>query len=56
MTNQPSNTKASIKEVKAFFETDGRELKNTELLEFKKADSDGYDAIAEGIGDGSMTY
>lgn len=36
MTDEP--TKASIKEVKGFFETDGRELSNSELLAFKKAD------------------
>jgi hypothetical protein len=51
-----SDTKAGIKQVKEFFETDGRPLTNTELLDFKKTDSAGYDEVAEGIGNGSFTY
>lgn len=57
--------KATIKELKAFFETnpatsaDVRQLADLkvtmqELKDLKSAGA--YDAIAEGIGDGSLTY
>jgi hypothetical protein len=50
-----SDTKANVKAVKDFFEADGaRKVSMQELKEVK--DAGGYDALAEGIGDGSLTY
>lgn len=47
--------RATVKDLKAFFEADGgRKITMTELKELK--DAGGYDSIADGIGDGSLTY
>ena len=47
--------RATVKDLKAFFEAnDGRKVTMQELKDLK--DSGGYDAIAEGIGDGTLTY
>lgn len=54
--------KASPKEVKEFFEANGgRKVGATEIMALKKdpatkKDLPDYDQIAEGIGDGSLTY
>jgi hypothetical protein len=55
-----NNGRATIPEVVAFFEENGRKLPKVELGKLKK-DSDGaeipdYEQIAAGIGDGSLTY
>jgi hypothetical protein len=48
--------KCSLTELKKFFEADGgRKVSMQELKELKAADG-AYDAIAYGIGDGSLTY
>jgi hypothetical protein len=48
-------TKATVKQVKEFFEAGGaRKVSMTELKELK--DAGGYDALAQGIGDGSLNY
>lgn len=53
--NTMSDTKATVKQVKEFFEADGgRKITLPELSALKAAG--GYDAVAEGIGDGSFTY
>jgi hypothetical protein len=44
--------KATIAQVKEFFGG----LANKEILELKKADANGWDQLATGIGDGSLTY
>lgn len=53
--------KASPSEVRAFFEQDGaRKVSARELIALKKDDDKNdlpdYDQIAEGIGNGSLTY
>lgn len=50
--------KATIKELKAFFETDGGEKISMQELKDLKGANDGrdYDQIANGIGDGTLTY
>jgi hypothetical protein len=53
-----NNDRATIPEVIAFFEADGRKMSKLELGKLKKA-TDGeesYDQIAVGIGNGSLTY
>lgn len=49
-------TRATVKAVKDFFESgdSGRKVSMTELKDLKNAD--GYDAIADGIGDETFTY
>jgi len=57
-----NGTKASPAEVRAFFEEGGaRKVGARELIALKKDPETGdpipdYDQIAEGIGDGSLTY
>jgi hypothetical protein len=47
----------SLQAVKNYFGSDGhRELKNSELLEFKKEDPEGYEKVRDGIMDGTFTY
>lgn len=47
--------RATVKDLKAFFESDGgAKVTMTELKALK--DSGGYDDVAEGIGDGTLTY
>jgi hypothetical protein len=50
-----SDTKANVKQVKEFFEADGGSRVSMQELKALK-DAGGYDAIAEGIGNGSLTY
>ena len=47
--------KATVKEIIAFFEADGGKKPTMQELKALK-DADGYDAIAVGIGNGSLTY
>lgn len=57
ITRQEGNTmaKATLKEVREFFEANGaRKISMQELKELKN--SGGYDDIAEGIGNGTLTY
>lgn len=49
-----SDTKATVKQVKDFFEDGGPKVSMQELKALK--DAGGYDALAEGIGDGSFNY
>ena len=50
--------KATIKQLKEFFEADGgAKVGMQELKDLKNANGGiDYDAIAEGIGDGTLTY
>lgn len=50
--------KAKVSEVKAFFEADGgRKVTLPELKEIKASNGGtDYDDVAEGIGNGSLTY
>ncbi len=50
--------KASIKDLKAFFEADGgAPIKMQELKDLKASNAGkDYDDIANGIGDGTLTY
>jgi hypothetical protein len=50
--------KANIAAVKAYFGKNaaGEEISNKEVIAFKKDDSAGYDQIANGLGDGTLTY
>lgn len=50
--------KATIVQVKAFFGKNaaGEEISNKEVIAYKQIDSAGYDAIANGIGNGTLTY
>jgi hypothetical protein len=54
-------TKAKPSDVVKYFSHDdehahGREMKTTELLQLRREDAEGYDHIAEGIGNGTLTY
>jgi hypothetical protein len=50
--------KAKPSEVIAYFGKDsqGNLVTGRDIIGFKKADPDGYDAIARGIKDGTLTY
>ncbi len=51
------STKASPQEIRAFFEADSaRKVTSRELMDLKKDNPGGYDAIARGIKDGTLTY
>jgi len=56
--SKPAEGKASINEVKAFFEADGgRKVQMAELKDLKTGhEGKDYDDIALGIGNGSLTY
>lgn len=50
--------RATPKQIREFFEEDGKypKVSLSELSDFKKADPEGYDQVANGLGDGSLTY
>ena len=54
--------KAEMKEVREFFETGAKKVTAADLMGLKRVAGPGgqelpdYDQVAEGIGDGSMTY
>ncbi len=50
--------KATIAQVKAYFGKNGagEEISNKEVIDFKKTDSKGYDDIANGLGNETLTY
>jgi hypothetical protein len=50
--------KATIKQLQEYFGTNakGEKVTNREVIDFKKADPEGYDQLANGIGDGTLTY
>ena len=52
MATDPS--KASMTEVRQYFESGSRKVEGTELMALKKDGS--YDAVARGIKDGTLTY
>lgn len=48
--------KATVPQVKEYFAASGKPLSNAEIIELKKSDPKAYDQIANGIGDGTLTY
>jgi len=58
MTEEIHMAKATIAQLKAFFEADGgRKISMAELKELKASrDGRDYDEVANGLGDGTLTY
>jgi hypothetical protein len=48
-------TRATLKQLREFFENGGPKVTMTELKQLKSNPTD-YDAIANGIGNGTLTY
>jgi hypothetical protein len=49
-------SKAKPSDVTTFFSDGSRKMTGAELIQLKKEDPDGYEQIAEGIGNGTLTY